>query len=315
MKKILKYLGFGLALVGVALLAVFAFYWRADMPIGELKDKYAPPPSKFVEVQGIQVHFRDEAEVADSLPIVLLHGTGASLHTWDGWAKILRQKRRVVRLDLPAYGLTGANISGDYSTESYVSFLHAFLEKLGIEKCVLIGNSLGGSIAWHFAAAYPNQIKKLVLIDAAGFPTQNSQQPLAFRLAKIPIANELIKYVTPRFIIEKSILNVYGDKSKVSKELIDRYFELSLREGNRQAFIDRMKVRFDVADTLKIRSLGMPTLILWGEEDKLIPVENALKFKRLLPYPNLIVFKGIGHVPMEENPELTATALQEFLSH
>ncbi|TAH20578.1 MAG: alpha/beta hydrolase [Cytophagales bacterium] len=315
MKKTLKYIRLGLAFIGVALFAIFAFYWRTDMPIEVLKEKYAPAPSQFAEVQGMQVHFRDEAEVPDSLPIVLLHGTGASLHTWDGWAKILKQKRRVIRMDLPAYGLTGANPSGDYSNQSYVSFLHAFLEKIGVEKCVLIGNSLGGSIAWHFAAAYPNRIKKLVLIDAAGFPTQNTQQPLAFRLAKIPIANELIKYITPRFVIEKSILNVYGDKSKVSEELIDRYFELSLREGNRQAFIDRMKIRFDVADTLKIKALKMPTLILWGEEDKLIPVENAFKFKRLLPYNNLLIFKGIGHVPMEENPEFTAISLQAFLSN
>lgn len=315
MKNTLKYIRFGLAFVGFALFAIFAFYWRSDIPIEVLKEKYADSSSRFVEVQGMQVHFRDEAEVPDSLPIVMLHGTGASLHTWDGWTKILKQKRRVIRLDLPAYGLTGANPSGDYSTQAYVSFLHAFLEKIGIEKCILMGNSLGGSIAWHFAVAYPHLIKKLVLIDATGFPTKNAQAPLAFRLAKIPIANELIKYITPRFIIEKTILNVYGDKSKVSNELIDRYFELSLREGNRQAFIDRMKVPFDTPDTLKIKELKMPTLILWGEEDKLIPVENAYKFKRLLPYNNLVIFKGIGHLPMEENPEFTAISLQAFLSY
>lgn len=315
MKNTLKYIRFGLAFVGFALFAIFAFYWRSDIPIEVLKEKYADSSSRFVEVQGMQVHFRDEAEVPDSLPIVMLHGTGASLHTWDGWTKILKQKRRVIRLDLPAYGLTGANPSGDYSTQAYVSFLHAFLEKIGVEKCILMGNSLGGSIAWHFAVAYPHLIKKLVLIDATGFPTKNAQAPLAFRLAKIPIANELIKYITPRFIIEKTILNVYGDKSKVSNELIDRYFELSLREGNRQAFIDRMKVPFDTPDTLKIKELKMPTLILWGEEDKLIPVENAYKFKRLLPYNNLVIFKGIGHLPMEENPEFTAISLQAFLSY
>jgi len=315
MKNTLKYIRFGLAFVGFALFAVFAFYWRSDIPIEVLKEKYADSSSRFVEVQGMQVHFRDEAEVPDSLPIVMLHGTGASLHTWDGWTKILKQKRRVIRLDLPAYGLTGANPSGDYSTQAYVSFLHAFLEKIGVEKCILMGNSLGGSIAWHFAVAYPHLIKKLVLIDATGFPTKNAQPPLAFRLAKIPIANELIKYITPRFIIEKTILNVYGNKSKVSNELIDRYFELSLREGNRQAFIDRMKVPFDTPDTLKIKELKMPTLILWGEEDKLIPVENAYKFKRLLPYNNLVIFKGIGHLPMEENPEFTAISLQAFLSY
>jgi pimeloyl-ACP methyl ester carboxylesterase len=312
MKKIIRYTLRVFALLLLLVVGLIAFYWQSDIPLATLKEKYAPAPSRFVEVQGMNVHFREYVGTQDTIPIVLLHGTAASLHTWEGWINALEGKHRMICLDLPAFGLTGAHPQGDYSYRSYVEFLYEFLEKMQVKNCILVGNSLGGAISWHFALAYPDRVKKMILVDAAGFP-KNSERPLAFRLATVPVLNQLIKYVTPHSLVEKSIVNVYGDKSKVTDTLIDRYFELSLREGNRQAFLDRMNTKIDLSDTLKIKDLTMPTLIIWGAKDKLTPIQGAYRFAEELKNDTLVVFKDLGHVPMEEDAENTVKVVQAFL--
>jgi pimeloyl-ACP methyl ester carboxylesterase len=315
MKKISKFVLKTFFVLFVLIFILIGWHWHSDIPKHILREKYATFPSRFIEIQGMEVHFREDIGSCDSLPLVLLHGTGASLHTWDGWVKELGSKHRIIRMDLPAFGLTGANPQGDYSIDFYVNFLHDFLKKTYIEKCVLVGNSLGGSIAWNFAIKYPNMVKKLVLVDAAGFSTPSKERPLAFRIAEVPVLNQLVKYVTPRLIIERSILNVYGDKRKVTDSLVNRYFELSLHEGNREAFLARMSMKLSSSNAQLIKTITVPTLILWGEEDRLIPIESAYKFADALPNDSLVIFKGIGHVPMEEAPELTAKVMQDFLKN
>ncbi|WP_448518219.1 alpha/beta fold hydrolase [Rhodoflexus sp.] len=316
MSKIFRYLLFligGLLTFVVTLVVVF---WKNDLPQEQLRKKYSQAPSAFIDVQGMEVHYRSEGEISDSLPIVLLHGTGASLHTWDGWTSALIPARRVVRMDLPAYGLTGPHPSGDYSIAAYVSFVNEFLDKLNIQRCVLGGNSLGGSIAWNYALQHPDRVAGLVLVDAGGYPassTTRRESPVAFRLATMPVIKDLFRYVLPRSVIERSVTNVYGDPSLVTDELIDRYYELSLHPGNRRAFIDRMGARNKPTDTLLIKTLQMPTLVMWGDRDLLIPVECAYKFQRDLPNSTLAIFEGLGHMPMEENPALTVQAVQQFL--
>ena len=247
---------------------------------------------------------------------MLIHGTAASLHTWEAWVKELKGTHRVIRMDLPAYGLTGPNKTGDYSQEYYAQFIHRFLEKLGVKKCILGGNSLGGAIAWRYALNYPTEVSKLILIDAAGYPMESKSVPMAFQLAGMPVIKNLFKYVTPRFIVEKSIENVYADKTKVEPELVDRYFNLALRAGNRQAFIDRMstfKTLLNDSTYLQIKNIKTQTLILWGDKDLLIPVTVAKNFHADLPNDTLVVLKNLGHTPMEENPKQSLQVLINFL--
>ena len=301
------------------LLLCFSFcavYWQNDIPLAELKDTYAPAPSKFVQVNDVLVHYRDEGIRADTTPIVLIHGTAASLHTWEAWVKELKQTHRVISMDLPAYGLTGPNKTSDYSQEYYAKFMHHFLEKLDVKKCILGGNSLGGAIAWRYALNYPTEVSKLILIDAAGYPMESKSVPVAFQLAGMPVLKNLFKYVTPRFIVEKSIENVYADKTKVEPELVDRYFNLALRAGNRQAFIERMstfKTLLNDSTYLQIKNIKTPTLILWGDKDLLIPVTVAKNFHADLPNDTLVVLKNLGHTPMEENPKQSLQVLINFL--
>jgi pimeloyl-ACP methyl ester carboxylesterase len=248
----------------------------------------------------------------DPEPIVLLHGTSSSLHTWDGWVQHLVPSRRVIRMDLPAFGLTGPHPNNDYAINAYVQFVSSVLKALNVHSFVLAGNSLGGHIAWSYALSKPLEVKKLILVDAAGYAMQSRSVPIAFQLARVPGFSFVLQHVLPRSVVESSLRNVYGNPTKVSEELIDRYYDLALRKGNRSALFKRMQTPA-IADSSLIASIKLPVLVLWGGKDQLIPLENAYRFASDIRGATLVVFEGLGHVPHEEDPDLTVKAVQQFL--
>ena len=311
MKSILKKIIFTLIVIVLIVLLVFGYQ---DREVSDLIEKYAPSPSVFVEINGMNVHYRDEGNPKDSLPIVLIHGTGASLHTFDAWTSNLKANRRVIRMDLPAFGLTGPFPDRIYSIENYVTFIEQFLASQNIEKCLLVGNSLGGNIAWNYTLKNPSTVEKLILIDAAGYPFKSESKPIAFTLAQTPIINNLLTVITPRFMAKASVENVYADKTKVSDALANRYFDLTLRAGNRRALVDRMTMIEDTLAYKNIPKIKQPTLVLWGDQDKLIPLNNANRFHKDLPNSTLVILKNVGHVPMEENPEESLKVVMDFLN-
>jgi pimeloyl-ACP methyl ester carboxylesterase len=215
---------------------------------------------------------------------------------------------------LPGYGLTGPFPDRDYGMDHYVEFVDRFLRKLGVTQCILGGNSLGGNISWRYTLQHPEKVKKLILIDASGYPSQSKDRPLAFKLAELPLVKNIFTFITPRFVARSSVENVYVDKSKVTDSLVDRYFELTLRAGNRQAFVDRLGVEHSSDHYQNISSIRQPTLILWGEQDDLIPVDNAIKFHKDLPNNTLEILRDVGHVPMEESPKKSLKIVQHFLT-
>lgn len=313
MKTIFKFLKYLLLVIVILVSGFVAFNWKNDVSVEELKKRYANTESEFVEIDGMQVHFRDQGLATDSLPIVLIHGTGASLHTWESWVNELKNKHRIITLDLPAYGLTGPNKTGDYSQDFYINFMENFLSKLNIKRCVLGGNSLGGSITWAFALEHPERVGKMILVDAGGYPMVSKSVPIAFQIARMPIVGNLFKYIFPYAVIEKSLQNVYVHDDRITPELIERYYDLASRTGNRKAFLDRMRSSIKNDNYLKIKTLTMPTLIIWGKEDGLIPLDVAEKFHKDLPNDTMIVFKDLGHTPMEEDPMKTVKAVKDFL--
>lgn len=287
-----------------------SFY--SDISVEDLKNEFTNEHSQFIEIDEVNVHYRDEGE---GFPIVLIHGTAASLHTWDAWTDVLIKTNRVIRMDLPAFGITGPNKNADYSIEAYTTFLHSFLEKLKLEKFHLAGNSLGGHIAWNYTADYPSKVEKLILVDASGLPT-NKSQPAIFKMAKTPILNSLFLYITPRFLIKKNIEEVYEDDSKITDELINRYHKMALRVGNRKAFIDRAKTDFKLDTQVnleKLKSIQTPTLLIWGAKDLWIPLANGIRMNEILVNSKLEVLENSGHVPMEENPRESLKLMNEFL--
>ncbi|MDT8990349.1 alpha/beta hydrolase [Curvibacter sp. APW13] len=312
MKQVAKVVAWLLATVLALVLLTVAVFWERDRTVAELAPRWAQAPSQMIEVMGMQVHIRDEGPRDDPIPIVLLHGTSDSLHCWNGWVAALSPQRRVIRFDLPAFGLTGPQPDGDYSIAMYVRFVLAVMDKLQVPRAVVGGNSLGGQIAWGVAVAAPQRVERLILVDAAGYPLQPKSVPIGFQIARLPGVRSLMEYVLPRGVIESSVRNVYGQPEKVTPELVDRFFELTLREGNRKALAQRMDQRL-WGDQDKIKTIRQPTLILWGAQDRLVPLENAEKFHADIAGSQLVVFDALGHVPHEEDPQATALAVRRFL--
>jgi len=312
MKKLLKVLASVVVVLAMLVGAFTAWAWAPDIPVEQLKVRWAPPPSQFITVQGLQVHLRDEGPRDDPMPIVLIHGTSASLHTWDGWAAALRDKRRVIRFDLPGFGLTGPNAENDYGMPVYVRFVAAMLDHLGVSHAVLAGNSLGGEIAWATAHAYPQRVAKLVLVDSAGYRFESESVPLGLRIAGTPGLRDLMGRLLPPGTIEKSLRNVYGDPDRVTPELVAQYTDMTRRAGNRQALSMRL-AQHNTGREQDIRELKMPTLILWGGRDRLIPPAYAQRFAKDIAGAKLLMFNELGHVPQEEDPVATVAAVQAFV--
>lgn len=294
--------------------AGIALSWAPDVPVSALRERWAPPPSTFIDIGGLQVHVRDEGPRDDPTPMVLIHGTSASLHTWEGWAAALRGTRRVITFDLPGFGLTGPNASGDYSDASYVRFTLALLDALGLKRVVLGGNSLGGAIAWQTAAAAPERVAQLILVDAGGYPLDSVSVPIGFRIARLPLLRDLMRYTLPRGVVESSVRNVFGDPGRVTPALVDRYMAMTSRAGNREALGRRMSQLVWGEGLERLQALTQPTLIIWGGRDRLIPPAHAQHFAHDIKGSTLAMFDDLGHVPHEEDPQRTVAAVQQFLA-
>lgn len=313
MRVIVRVLAGCLALIVLVSATLVVISWAPDRSVAELSPRWATAPSVFLDVQGMQVHLRDEGPRDDASPIVLLHGTSASLHTWEGWAASLKGQHRVISMDLPGFGLTGPMVDGDYRMERYVHFLVALLDTLGVQKVVLAGNSFGGRLAWEMAVAHPDRVGQLILVDAAGYPTPSVSVPIGFRIAQVPVLNTLMEVTLPRNMVESSVRNVYGHPEKVTAELVDRYYDLTLRVGNRAALVQRFRQAPSGEGASRIRDIRQPTLILWGGRDRLIPPENGRHFHKDIAGSRLVVFPELGHVPHEEDAAATVAAVRGFL--
>lgn len=299
-KKILVFLLF-------SVLVLLALSYRTDISLSEIKDKYCDEESKFIDVLGTSMHYKIEG-AGDT--IVLIHGTASSLHTWDAVTENLKDSFTIVRFDLPAFGVTGPSQNHVYDIDNFLQHVDGLLTALNMHSFHIAGNSLGGRISWNYALQYPDKVKSLILLDASGYPS--GEIPFIFKLARLPVLSSLLKKCTPSVFIRKNIEEVYQKDELISNELIQRYYELSRRDGNRQAFIDRASAILQDRSQ-KIKNINHNTLIIWGENDLWIPVENAHKFDKDIPNSTLQIIENSGHVPMEEDPDITSKYIEDFV--
>ena len=306
---------FVLTLIGLTVMTIMVV-GQKDISKSELKIKYTNEASKFMPIMGMNVHYRDEGNPQDSMPLVLIHGTSSSLHTWEKVTSILNQpsygNKRVITLDMPAFGLTGPNPENKYTYENFTAVIDSLLIKLNVTTCMIGGNSLGGGIAWHYTVAHPNKVAKLILIDASGYPKKNEKGSLGFIIAQIPIINNLLLYITPKSLVQKSLEDVYFNKSLLEQSTVTRYHELLLCDGNRKAALSLFKNKIAQNPEL-IKTIQTPTLILWGREDGLISVDNVALFHQDIKNSQVVVLDKVGHVPNEEAPREVADAIYHFI--
>ncbi len=284
--------------------------WTPDRTRAELDRKYSNSSTRYVEVDGTELRVRDTGP-KDAPALVLLHGFGSSLETWEPWARALSANYRVVRLDLPGAGLSEPDPSGNYSDGRSVALIKDLMDRLGIESATLIGNSMGGRIAWRFAAAFPARTRKLVLISPDGFASPGFQYG---KPPRVPVLLNLMKYFLPRALLAKNLAAAYADPARLGASVIDRYHDLMLAPGSRGAMLDRMRQSVLEDPVPILAHIRTPTLLLWGEKDRLIPYRNASDYLYAMPNVTLVSFADLGHVPQEEGPAESLQAVEKFLA-
>ncbi|MEJ1967993.1 MAG: alpha/beta hydrolase [Rhizomicrobium sp.] len=325
MRKLLIFLG----IVVVLLVGALVYFSTPDIPRAVLEAKYATPPSQFVDLTypstlpgapaatGVtaRAHYRIRGQ-QDAPVLLLLHGSNATLFTWEPWSNTLSDAFRVISVDLPAHGLTGPTANGDYSQAGMVAFVKAFADKLGLGNFALAGNSMGGGIAARFAETYPDRVKALILVDAAGMPSKEGDQvPLAFRLLRSGWAHALLGRLDPRPLVRDGLDKAIVNKKVLTPQMVDLYTDMALLAGERQATFERFNAPYDPAFIKDhIARLTMPVLILWGEQDHLIPAATAATWHDTIPGSKVIIYAGTGHLPMEEIPNQTARDVRQFLA-
>ena len=313
MKRVLKW--FGVILL-VAVTALLFWGYAPDTDAAAMKAKYGGGASRFVQLEpGLNVHYRDQGK-RDGRAVVLIHGSNASLHTWEPWVERLGKDYRIISLDLPGHGLSGSHPGGVYDYPVFVDVVDKLMAKLDVEKAVVGGNSMGGGTAWMFALAHPEKTEAVLLVDAAGAPAwQSKKTPIGFRMMRMPVVKEFARFIAPRSMFESSIQTSMSVQSKIDDKLIDRYWELNRYPGNREATMKRFSLPHNnwAASKEKLSAIKVPVMIMWGEQDNLIPVSSAKWFAEAIPGAKLVVYPKVGHIPMEEVPDESAVDVKAWL--
>jgi len=301
-------LGYGLILLAIVVAGALVWIYTPDKQRPVLEAEYARTPSVFLDLLGIRLHVRDTGPRA-APALIFLHGFGASLQTWEDWARDLEKDHRVIRYDMPGFGLTGADPSGDYTDARSVAVLLALMDRLGVARASVVGNSMGGRIAWTFAALHPERTDKLVLVSPDGFASLGLKYGVA---PKVPLMMRALPYVLPSFMLRASLAPAYSNADLLTDALFTRYRDMMLAPGVRDAIVRRMGQQVLVDPVPLLERIEAPTLLMWGEQDGMIPFANSADYLRALPHGTLAALPGIGHLPQEEAPA-TVGILREFL--
>ena len=308
-----------LALTALTLLSFWL--WTPDVPRATLEARYLVAPADMRQVGPWQLHVRDSgrpgaepgsasAAQFDAPAVVLLHGFGASLQTWDVWAEGLAATHRVVRIDLPGSGLSPPDPAHDYRDERSLQLLRALLDDLGLPRASLVGHSMGGRIAWTFAAQFPERIDKLVLVAPDGFASFGFEYGKAM---DVPASLSLMRHVLPKPLLRMNLQAAYARPESLTDAVTTRYHDLILAPGARQAMLDRLAQTVLQEPEPLLRQVKAPTLLVWGEADAMIPIGNARDYLQAISGSRLVSWPQVGHLPQEEAAEQSLKAVAEFL--
>ena len=295
----------GFAALGAVLLALWLY--APDKSRAELEERY---PGVYRTIDGVRLRLRDNGP-RDGPAVILLHGFGASLETWEPWAQALSAEYRVIRFDLPGFGLTGADPSGDYSDARQMKILRELMDQLGVDRASIVGNSLGGRVAWNFAAVHPDRVVSLVLVSPDGFASPGFAYDTP---PDVPFMMQALPYVAPRSLLRTNMAAAYGRPQALTEATLTRYRDMLLAPGVRRAILARTEQTILRDPAPILARIKAPTLILWGEKDGMIPISNADDYLKYLPDATMVRLPGLGHLPFEEDPEGSLPPVERFLS-
>ncbi len=306
----------------LTIFAVAAAGWlalrRPDIPYDTLEYTYTVPHSNFVTLgDEVKIHFADTGP-RDAPVVVLLHGFAASLHTWSHWQAKLDDNYRVISLDLPGHGLSRVPENEAISIDYYVETVDALMDRLDVDRFSLAGSSMGGNVAWQYALQHPDKLDGLVLVDAAGWARSGEESddaPLVFKLLRVPVARLLMKDLDLSSLIESGLRDSFADQTLVTEAMAERYAALSRAPGHRDALLSLAagNETREKASRERLSAINVPTLILWGDKDNLIPVSHASRFEDAIPNAIVTIYKNVGHIPQEEQADQSAADMAAFL--
>jgi pimeloyl-ACP methyl ester carboxylesterase len=298
---------------GLAVAATAYWLWTPDKDRAVLERLYLKAPSDMVDVAGTRLHLRDSGPPTSNRnapAVIFLHGFGASLQTWEPWAQALAKDLRVIRIDLPGSGLSLPDPTGDYSDQRSLQILVALMDKLGLARVSLVGHSIGGRIAWTFAGTYPERMDKLVLVSPDGFASPGFEYG---KTPDVPGIYKLMRFALPKALLTMSLKSAYADPAAMTDALATRYYDLMLAPGSRDALLARMAQTVLVDPIPILKKIAAPTLLVWGEQDAMIPFENSNDYLKAIAGSKLVSFKRVGHLPQEEAPDQSIVAVRQFL--
>lgn len=310
--KPLRLLGYVFGtLTAIMTVAVLIALWvYRDIPAAVLEAKYAGPASKFLNMAGVRIHYRDEGE---GPAVLLLHANFSNLIGWDPWVDALKDSYRVVRMDFTSHGLTGPDATGDYSQERTLELVERFIEAMDLGTFSVAGTSMGGTMAIHYTHKYPERIDSLILLSPGSL---EGKERKSGPRGEVPDAAYVLKYIMPRALPEFMLRGGYGDPGKLTEEQIDRWYDLWMREGQREAQLDRLS-QYQPGDIEQIiRELERPVLLLWGEANTTAKFEQAGEFRHLLESVEslqFISYPGVGHMAVQEDGETSGRDVRAFL--
>ena len=303
----MRRLGMGALLLAISL----ALAWTPDKTEQVLLQSHSRPGAARLLVQQQPVFVQDSGP-RDAPVVLLLHGFGASLQTWDDWTTALQDHWRVIRLDIPGFGLSGPAVNQDYSDAADVARVIALLDQLGVQQVIIAGHSMGGRIAWNLAAAHPERVSKLVLLAPDGFPDPKAKSDKTY---EVPTLMGLMPYSLPQWALRMGgVAPAFADQRKLTPQLMQRYHDMVLAPGVRGAMLERMRQTRNSDPVARLQSIQVPTLLLWGEKDAFIPVSNAQDYLKAMPQARLVTLPAVGHVLHEEAPQTSVQAVLDFLS-
>lgn len=306
----------GVILGGLVILIVVAgiALYRPDIPYAKLEAKYARPSSKFVDLTGgVRMHYRDDGP-RDAPVIVLVHGYGDSFLTWEPWIERLSPTYRVITLDLPGHGLTRAPKGYVIDQDAFADLIDDLAAKENLPPFALVGNSMGGGVAWKTALRHPARLNALVLVDAAGWPaTTLKTPPLAFRILGSPVGRFLLQHIETRPITGPGLKADVVDDSLITPDFLNRWVEVQRAPGHRQILMSMGAKPSVPATPEALAKIAVPTLVMHGAQDQIIEPESARKFAAAIPGAKLILYPKAGHLPQYELPDQTTADLKAFL--
>jgi pimeloyl-ACP methyl ester carboxylesterase len=292
---------------------LYAMFLRTDLTItkAEAKERFSTEHSHFVQWNNAEIHYTD-AGVGES--ILMIHGFGGNFTNFDSLSDILKESHRVVRVDLPGFGMSDLPAKHDSIALLYREFLGFMLDTLHIDSVTVIGNSLGGWMGWELAASYPEKVKGLVLLGSAGYEIEKVKSNIGrMDLLDNAFARKLAERGLPVSLSMQNAKRMMTEWETPNPASVAVNNALLNREGNLANMITLANSGI-TPDTAKIATIQCPTLVIWGKYDIIVPVEHSAKFTRDIPNSVSIVYDTCGHIPQIEYPHRVANDIKTFLS-